>query len=224
VLAAVYLSGVSALMTWRVKGEKGAWLIAVACAALLPWIKQEGKILFPSLVFLAAVMHGWREWKRALLFAVPGVVDFGGWAVALRILTVTPETTFLPTNVPNLIAGLPRLGTIFARMGHHFSLRENWSVLWFVVPIALVSLAVQRRRETLWLALALFVPLLLDLVPFLLTNIDLGFHLTTSVDRLYLQISLVAVLTLGLALDGNGIKTRSAGPAGPGSANKLAAP
>jgi hypothetical protein len=205
ILGTVYFAGVSALLAWRIKGEEGAWPIAVACAALLPWIKQEWQILLPSLgvlALLAAAKDGWRAWKRMLLFAAPAVVVVVGWALALRMLNVTEESTFLPKTVQNLVAGLPRLGTIFSRMGHHFALLKNWSVLWFVVPAALLSLACRRRREAPWLALALLVPLVLDLLPFIFTNIDLVFHITTSVDRLYLQISLVAVLVLGLALEG----------------------
>lgn len=201
ILAAVYFAGVSALLAWRIKGEEGAWPIAVACAALLPWIKQEWKILFPSLVLLAAVMHGWRGWKRTLLFPLPGVVIAGVWGAVIGKLSV-PEDVFFPMNLQNLIAGLPRLETIFSLMGHHLALRTNWGVLWFIVPAALLSLACRRRKETPWLALALLVPLAIDVGPFLLTKLDLDFHIKTSVDRLYLQISLVAVFALGLALEG----------------------
>lgn len=203
ILATVYLAGVSALLAWRMKGVEGSWSIAAACAALLPWIKQEGLLLLASLLFQAALMQGWRQWKRTLAFALPGVAMVVAWRVALHALQVVEESTFHPLTLENLHASLPRLGPILLFMGIQLSRIENWSLLWFGVPLALLGLGWQRRREALWLAAALLVPLSLDVVPYLLSRLDLYFHIVTSLDRLVLQISLVGVLCLGLALEGS---------------------
>jgi hypothetical protein len=202
-LGAVYLAGVSSLLAWRVKGVEGGWPVAVASAALLPWIKQEGVLLLASLIALAALVHGWRQWRRVLLFAIPGIVTLLAWKIALHSLHVVQETVFQPITLETARANLPRLGPIFYLMGMQLALLKNWSLLWFVVPVALASLAWLRRREALWLAVALLIPLLLDVVPYFFTSLNLVFHVTTSLDRLILQISLVAVLGLGLALEGS---------------------
>ncbi len=203
ILATVYLAGVSGLLAWRLKGVAGGWPVAVACAALLPWIKQEGLLLLASLILQAALMHGWRRWKRTLLFALPGIVTAVAWRIALHSVHVAEETTFQALTLENLHASLPRLGPILLFMGIQLSRIESWSLLWFAVPVALLSLAWQRRREALWLAAALFVPLGMDVLPYLLSRLDLYFHIATSLDRLVLQISLVGVLCLGLALEGS---------------------
>lgn len=215
ILGAVYLGGVSALLAWRVKGLPAGWPVAVACAAMLPWIKQEGLFLLASLVILAALM----DWSRRsgefrsralgfcgsmLLFIAPGAFIAAGWRIALRMLHVQEANTFHPFTLENLLAGLPRLGTIFHSMGAHFAELKYWSLLWFTVPVALLTLAWQRRSEALWLGVALLAPLAFDVVPYLFTTLDLVFHVTTSLDRLYLQVSLVGVLALGVALRGRG--------------------
>ncbi len=204
ILGAVYLAGVSALLAWRVKGVEGGWPIAAACAALLPWVKQEGLFLLASLIALAALLQGWRGWKRTLLFALPGIATVVLWRIALHSLHVVEETTFQALTLENLRDSLPRLGPILYLMGRQLSLLKNWSLLWLGVPVSLACLAWQRRGEALWLGVALLVPLLLDVIPYLLSRLDLVFHVTTSLDRLVLQLSLVAVLCLGLALGGSG--------------------
>jgi len=202
-LGSVYLAAVGALLAWRLKGVEGAWPVAVACAALLPWIKQEGMLLLGSLVLLAALVHGWRDWKRTLLFALPGIGIVVAWRIAMHSVHVVDGTAFQALTLENLRANLPRLGPIIYLMGAQLALLKAWSLLWLAVPVALACLAAQRRREALWLAVALLVPLLLDVIPYLFTRLDLVFHIATSLDRLILQLSLVAVLCLGLALEGS---------------------
>jgi hypothetical protein len=202
ILAAVYLASVAALLVWQVKGVEGAWPVAAAGAALLPWVKQEGVLLLVSVLAQAALARGWRGWRSTLLFSAPALAGLIAWRLGLSALQTVEESVFHPVTLASLQANLPRLNTIFHLMAGQLSLRENWSLLWWGVPLALACLAWQRRRETLGLTVAIGLPLLLDVVPYLFTRLDLFFHIQSSLDRLVLQISLVAVLTLGLALEG----------------------
>jgi len=202
ILAAVYLASVGALLVWQIKGVEGAWPIAAAGAALLPWVKQEGVLLLFSVLAQAALVRGLRGWRPMLLFCAPAVAGLIAWRLVLSALQVVEVSVFQPVSLASLQANLPRLNTIFLMMAGQLSLRECWSLLWWGVPLALACLAWQRRRETLGLALAIGLPLLLDVFPYLFTRLDLFFHIETSLDRLVLQISLVAVLTVGLALEG----------------------
>lgn len=202
ILGAVYLGGVNALLAWRFREVAGGWPVAVACGALLPWVKQEGVLLLASLILLAALAHGWRGWRRTVLFALPGLAVLLVWRVVLQVVDAVQAATFQALTLEHLRANLPRLGPILSAMGAQFALTKAWSLLWFGAPVALLCLAFQRRRETLLLALAVIVPLGLDLVPYLFTTLDLRFHLSTSLDRLILQVSLVAALCIGLALEG----------------------
>lgn len=201
-LATLYLAGVAALLAWRLKAIEGHWRIAVACASFLPWIKQDGIILLASLIAVAALVHGRSGWRRTLLFALPGALIAVAWRLAMHGVHAVDESVFQPVTRETLTQNLPRLWPIVETMGDRLSLLKNWSLLWYAVPVALLCLAWRQRSMTAWLLAALVVPLFLDIGPYLFTSLDLHFHITSSFDRLALQISLVAVLCLGLALAG----------------------
>lgn len=208
-LGTVYLAGVGALLTWRFRGVESGWRIATVCGALLPWIKQEGLFLFASLLALAMFVsfQRWSDWRamsisrRIIVLALPGICVLVVWKLALIVLHITPQKVFLPLTVENLIARLPRLSPILYLLGHQLAMLRNWSLLWFLFPIAIGILAwpLRRGREALCLALAVFLPLSLDLVPYIFTRLDLVTHVITSIERLVLQLTPVAVLALALA-------------------------
>jgi hypothetical protein len=199
-LGVVYLAGLSSLLIWRVKGIEGAWPVACACAAVLPWIKQEGIMLLASLAAVAALVHGWSGWRRTALFALPGMAIWLGWKVAMHVVHVVNESVFQPVTVATVLKNVRRLWPILQAMEYQLTLLKNWSVLWYAVPVALICLAWRQRPLAGWLATALVVPLAFDIIPYYFTSLDLFFHITTSFDRLALQVSLAAVLCLGLAL------------------------
>lgn len=201
-LATVYLAGLVALLAWRSQGLESGWRVAVACAALLPWVKQDGLLLLASLIAVAVLVHGWAGWRRTLLFALPGMVVVLGWKLAMRAVHAVDESVFQPVTAQTISHNLPRLGPIVSAMGYQLSQIKNWSLLWYAVPVALVCLVWRQRQTGWWLLAALLGPLALDMVPYLFTKLNLAFHILTSFDRLALQISLVAVLSLGLALTG----------------------
>jgi hypothetical protein len=199
-LAALYLVSVAALAAWRLRGFESGWIVAMSCGSLLPWVKQDGIILFVSLLGVSALIHGWRDWRRWMLFAAPGVLVAVCWRVGMHWVHAVEEPNFEPLTVENLIRALPRFGPIARAIGDRLSTLRNWSLLWYWVPWALLCVAWRGKKLGFWLFAALAIPLVLDIPPYLLTRLDLQFHLMTSLDRLVLQISLVAVFSLGLAL------------------------
>lgn len=201
-LATMYLAGLAALLAWRVQGLESGWRVAVACAAFLPWMKQDGLMLLVSLIAVAALVHGFAGWRRTLLFALPGIAVVLAWKLAMRAVHAVDESVFQPVTLDTLSHNLPRLAPIAREMGQQLSQLKNWSLLWYAVPVALICLVWRQRRLGCWLMAALVVPLGLDMIPYLFTQLNLRFHIVTSFDRLALQISLVAVFCLGLALAG----------------------
>jgi hypothetical protein len=201
ILGTVYMAGVGAFLAWKIKDSQPAWIMAVASAAVVPWIKHEGLLLYAGLVAVAAVGHGFRQWKRTLVFALPGAMTILVWKAFLHIVHVVEQKDFQSINLETLRLNLPRLGPILQAMGREFSKVANWSLLWFLVPVALGCLLYWRRPIGVLLSLAIVIPLALDIVPFFFTALTLEFHLGTALTRLILQVSPVAVLALGLALD-----------------------
>jgi hypothetical protein len=214
-LATLYLASLAGLMAWRLKGFEVGWVLAIICAALIPWVKQDGLILLASLFVVAAMIHGWSNWRRYVIFMVPGLVVIGAWSLALRCVHAVSEPDFQALTLGNFVQNLPRLRPVVCGLLERLGTVGNWSVLWYCVPVALACVFRWERRVALWLGAALLLPLALDIPPYLFTNLELQFHLSTSQNRLIVEISLVAVLVMGLALDGHGLSERSTASAVP---------
>jgi hypothetical protein len=143
-----------------------------------------------------------REWRVAAALLLPGLVTIVAWRIFLAAVALTPPETFLPMTLETLRANLPRVPALLRRLGAEFLTIRHWSLLWPLVALALATLAAQRRRGALPLALAVLVPLALYLVPYVFTALQpYEMHVETSIDRLVLQVAPVAVLVLALCLE-----------------------
>ncbi|MEA3213812.1 MAG: hypothetical protein QOE70_6869 [Chthoniobacter sp.] len=199
-LAALYLGAVAGVLACQRDPSPGAWRLAAAFAALLPWVKQEGVILWAGLVLQAAWICGRRDWRRTAGFALPGLAVWIGWRLAMLVLEAPQEEVFQPLTWANLQAGLTRLGTVLRFMRYELGLLDHWSLLWFLTPAALLCVALQRRREAPVLAAAIVLPLAFDVIPYLFTRLEpFQMHVATSFKRLALQVALVALLSVALA-------------------------
>jgi hypothetical protein len=199
-LAVVYLASVCYLMVWRQMKFPPGWAVAALCAGLLPWVKQDGLLLLAGLLAVGALVHGRADWRRFLAFAFPGIVVAVSWRASMSLLHGVASADYQSITLENLARDLPRLGVILRFIGWRLTVIKSWSLLWYWVPVALAYLAWRQRRLALCLLTGLFLPLVLDAVPYLFTTRDLRLHLIGSADRLILQVSLLAVFCLGLAL------------------------
>jgi hypothetical protein len=200
-LAMLYLAAVAALLVCA--GGDRAWLrVAAGMSALLPWVKQEGLVLWACFALVAAWL--WRrEWYVALAIALPGLATILAWHGFLAAVSLTPPDTFLPMTIETLQANLPRVPALLRRLGEELMAIRRWSLLWPLAAIAPGILAVQRRRLALPLTLAMIVPLGMYLVPYIFSALQpYEMHVETSIDRLVLQVAPVAVLALALVLGG----------------------
>jgi hypothetical protein len=198
-LAILYLAALTALLLGA-RGDR-AWLrVAAVASGLLPWVKQEGLVLWAC--FLLVVAWLWRrEWRVAVALALPGLATILAWRGFLAAVELVPPTTFMPMTLETLHSNLPRVPALLRRLGEECLFLRRWSLLWPLTALALGTLAVQRRRAALPLSLAVLVPLGLYLVPYVFTALQpYEMHVETSIDRLVLQIAPVAVLALVLVL------------------------
>jgi hypothetical protein len=198
-LAMLYLAAVAALLVGA--GGDRAWLrVAAVMSALLPWVKQEGLVLWACFALVAAWL--WRrEWRVALAVALPGLATILAWRGFLAAVSLTPPETFLPMTIETLQANLPRVPALLRRLGEELIAIRRWSLLWPLTLLALLVLAVRCRRLATPLALAVLVPLGVYLVPYVFTALQpYEMHVETSIDRLVLQVVPVAVLALALVL------------------------
>lgn len=198
-LGVLYLAALAALFI-GLNGQR-AWLrMAAVLSGLLPWVKQEGLVLWACFV-LAALWFGRREWRLALALALPGLAVILVWRGFLSAASLVPPETFLPMTLETLQANLPRVPAILRRLGEEFVTIHRWGILWPLTALALVVLGWQRSRLAVPVAVAVIVPLGLYQIPYVFSALQpWEIHVETSIDRLVLQVAPLAVLALVLCL------------------------
>lgn len=199
-LAAAYLAVVAGLWQWQEAGSEGAWNMACLASGLLPWIKQDGAILWAGAMAVALLAHKRQNWKRLVLFAAPGMLTIVGWKLALAVLHAPPEDTFDSFSLNLLVKNLPRLPIIVSALVQECAWTQSWNILWMCLPFAFATLLVRRGRAALIPIAAILCPLCLDLIPYIFTKLPLGFHLGSSLDRLIFQLAPVALLSIGVSM------------------------
>ena len=201
-LAAV---GLVALGDRRSDTDRGWFLLAGLCAGLAAWTKNEG-LLF-ALGF-AAVVAAWAEPGAArrnlvrllagLAVALVPVVVFKIWYAPANDLMAAPFGPRLAQLVDP--ARLEAVLRAFGRDSLHFG---EWGATPFVV-MALPFVAWRARRH--WVGGERGIPAMLALMlagyatTYLLSPLDLKWHLDTSLVRLLLQLWPMAIAAWCLAL------------------------
>lgn len=212
-LAILYVGALAALLC-SASGDR-AWLrVAGVLSGLLPWVKQEGLVLWACFA-LAAAWTWRRDWRVAAATALPGLLVIVLWRAFLAAADLTQPETFLPMTLDTLQANLPRVPALLRRMGEELILIPRWTLLWPLAVVALSMMALQRRRGVVPLAIAVFLPLAAYLVPYVFTALQpYQMHVETSIDRLVLQVAPLAVLVLALVLGeaGSGLSPRASAP------------
>jgi len=194
---AVYYLGV--LFYLLDAGEDPRALRTAGClAAALPWIKQEGAVLFVCLVAVAFLTLGSREWRRLPWLAGPGAAVWIAWRVFTVVTGVRSAQVFEPPSLGLLLARLHLwrdIGGAVLRLSFAPGL---WGGLWvlFLFAAALPSRALDKRRSLL-LALAVLAPLPVLVLPYFFSRwVPVTAHVESSFSRLLLQLSLPAIVLI----------------------------
>jgi hypothetical protein len=197
-LAVMFFAAVCAVIDRDGPGQKP---LAALAGGLLPWIKDEGILLWGIFALGVFVFYGWKRWRDAIWIAAPGLGVWLLWRVVLIVLRVPAEETFHPIGPGTFSLAAARFEPVIGYFAGELTDSGAWGYLWIAVPVALVWGWKTPLRPALLLTAGLaLAPLCLYLAPYLFTRLDLGFHLRTSCDRLVLHSAWVALLTLGLAI------------------------
>jgi len=202
-LAVLYLAAVISFIRYRADRSKSQFILFAIYSGALPWMKHEGSVLWLCLICVASVEFlRERKPRLALAAAAPGVVVIAGWKLFLAAAKAIPSSDFMPVTVKNITENAGRIGTILGTLGHDLSSTSDWSILWIVFPIALLIISLAGKpRLAVYLAVIVLVPLALYSSVYILSNWgSYEAHIDSSLPRLISQVSLVALLTLGIAL------------------------
>ncbi len=202
-VAVFYLAAVIYLLDyWKTKAE-GALRLLGCLAALLPWVKQEGGILWLCLIALAlSQVVRERQLKSLLILVLPGALTLVGWNLFVRLIHAPVGQDFLPFTLASLWSNLGRGPEIVREIGREMTDWHHWSLLWPGLLLALpLFISRSSRKQPVVLLLAVAMPVILySGIYFFSAWSPFIDHVHTSLSRLLLQVSLVAILIVGLAV------------------------
>jgi len=211
-LSVCYLGAVVFLLDHLVHGRSSSLRLAAALATALPWIKQEGLVLFGGLVVVTVGAYLLRERRGAVSrataaasiigFCMPGLVVAVGWRVFLARVDAIEEHDYLPYTWHTFSGHLGRVGTIASRLVDELSLWERWALLWPWFGVTAIVWIVVRRGSALRAApLLVVLPMAADCGVYLFSAwTPFEAHIDSSLSRLLLQLAPVAVLLIAMSL------------------------
>jgi hypothetical protein len=202
-LAAFYLAAVVSLNRYGDDPVDSRAILFGINAGALPWMKHEGTLLWLCVMLVAGVEFACkRRIRQALLAAGPGLVAIIGWKIAVLSTRSIQTHEFMPATMGNVTSHLDRVGTIAQFVFRELTATAHWSILWFIFPIALGAAAASgRRRLSAQLGAVVLIPLALYSGIYILSSrLAYEAHIDSSLPRLVSQLSLVALLTLGIAI------------------------
>jgi hypothetical protein len=200
-LAVVYLGVVVYLLDYGRNDSRGSLPVAAALAALLPWIKQEGSILWGSVAVLAVLLLPRREIRALLLMMAPGALVWVGWQIFLRLVDGNLRSDHEPVTLEAILTNLDRTGPIVSSLMQELSSWSRWGILWPAVLVAVLFGMSRRRGLLLWTALATLMPVSVYLGSYYFSRWEpVTVHIETSLPRLLLHVAPLAVLLIGLSM------------------------
>jgi hypothetical protein len=202
-LSLVYLAAFYFLSVFARGNSINSLSIFIVLAAILPWIKRDGLILWFVLTICAVFII----WRRrgifpAILSILPGICVLGAWQIYLHVMHARIPQVFLPINFSILSSNLYRLGPVVQALIDEVTELSRWSLLWFVVPVAFVSLAFRHRDDrAIALIICCLAPIALYCGTYLFSaSPDYLHHVHSSLPRLLLHVTPLSILSIALAL------------------------
>ena len=200
-LAAYYLGALVYLFHAAGSARPGDLAIAGWLAAALPWVKQEGTILWAGLLALALVTLRGSGWRGLLRLAAPGVGVLVAWRAFVAVVRVETASVFNPVSLDLFRERLRLWDEIGGEMARRALDPGNWGLLWVLFPLAaLLGLRLLRSRRLLLLVGAVVAPLPVFSLPYFFTRWDpVTLHVQSSFARLLLPLSLPAIVLIAWA-------------------------
>lgn len=199
---AVYYLGALLYLFHALEEKEPAGDLAIAgwLAAALPWIKQEGTVLFlVSVLGLGLLALGRAGWRQLPRLAGPGLAVLIAWWAFVRAEKVETAQVFLHPTLALLRERLHLWDDVAAVMARLAFSPGPWGLLWILFPLAILLGLVPRhgRRRTLFLAGAVAVPLGIFSFPYLFSLWNpVTLHVENSFSRILLQLSLPAIVLI----------------------------
>lgn len=202
-LATAYLAAVIFLIEYASRKTRRALLLCGLCAGMLPWVKQEGAVLWACVMAMAFGL----AWRRrdvlgVAIAALPGIAIIAGWKIFLAVANTPHSAEFLPLTMDTFAAKIGRAPFIANFLARQIFDWHRWSVLWIAVLLALAQLLCGRKKgAAVILALSILLPVLLFSGVYIFSAWpDFRLHVGTSLPRLLIDVAPVGLLAIALVL------------------------
>ncbi|MEP7273518.1 MAG: hypothetical protein ABI882_18620 [Acidobacteriota bacterium] len=202
-LGAYYLAAVAYLLQYWESHDQRSLLLIGLLAALLPWVKQDGVILWACLIGVALIRAACRrQWRDFAMIALPGIIWLACWRIFLILDRATEHEIYLPVRWSTLANNIDRVPEIARSLINELIDTRHWSLTW-LLPVAGIAQVIGgrgRRRTLVWLVL-IFAPMSLYSSIYIFTAWQpFTGHIDSSLGRLLMHLAPVALLGMSLLL------------------------
>jgi hypothetical protein len=203
-LGAMYLAAGFYLLRFIRDGSRDAMVLFITLAALLPWMKPEGIVLWSTISLCGAVALRIKERPWAIVAAsfLPGLTLIVVWQVFLTCVHESAPKDFAFPTLAMLGRNIHHVGGILDFIIRELTSLRNWGFFWLFVGLAMCGIVVRWRRlrptALMWLFL---VPFVCYCASYLVSALpDYVWHMRTSLRRHFIQLAPTAWLLIALAL------------------------
>jgi len=207
VLAMFYSAGFMYLFLWMSHRKDNRYLALAACLSLLAmWTKNEGAMLSLTTIAILPVflISSGKNLKRrelrgafclALILIAAGILWFGFLrGLGLSHETVNRETLKLSVALKNL----RRIPLIFYEYQKHIFGPKKWNISLLVFTIGLILYFKKAFKGNFkYITLSILLPLAGYTAVYLITPLEIRYHLQTSGSRLLLHFLPLTVFWIG---------------------------
>lgn len=202
-LSLFYAAAFYFLWTFARSNSRETLWTFIALSALLPSVKKEGAILWIALTCCSApIIFRKRGGVVCLISLLTGVISIAIWQIYLRMMHAGPGQDFVPVTASLALSNLNRLGPIFQTLLAEATTLARWNLLWYMLIFAFLSfLCVNRTRRAGMLVICSILPLILYCLTYLFSAWPNYLrHVESSLPRLLLHVTPLAILSIALAL------------------------
>lgn len=201
-MAVFYLATIIFVIEFWRNEDFAALRLAGLLAAAGCWLKQDGFILWfcvAILLCLKALVEArswkadWRKWLQLATAVSLGLMVFVGWRWFIAFVGASVRTEMQPVELVTLVANAWLLPIIVKGVILELLNPRHWGVLWLLTFLSIGWMFWRRRAsERVVMALAVVLPILAY------ASLHFFFH-GSPLTRLLIQVSLVAVMIVGMA-------------------------
>ena len=202
-LGAMYVAAGLYLLRFIRDGSRDAMVLFITLAALLPWMKPEGIVLWSTISLCGALalrIKG-RPWASVAASFLPGLTLIVLWQIFLACVHEQSAKDFIFPTLGILSRNIHRVGGILGHTIRELTALRHWGIFWLLVGLAMCGIVVPWRRPRAAVLLWLFlVPFVCYCASYLVSALDYVWHMDTSLRRHFVQLVPTAWLLVALAI------------------------